>query len=286
MPDDIAELRAAADAMTGPEALPRVDGEPLFAEPWEGRAVALAVETVHRLDLEWDDFRQRLVSEIAAGPERPYYESWLRALEALSADHGLTDTDAVATQRMRAASYRTTEVTHDDLEVFPIAATETGLLAVLSEIFERWWSEIRFGILIEGSVFELRAPSRPRLAILDGYLTIDVGDSHLHLCIGDHRGSPGRPVPSERARRRRCSHAELQRLWVDGAPRSWMFRMFNGDGEQQLTVLLPNPFLDEDQMPTAAPDWSKLELWDTLRRDHLGLEPDPLDRSGEQFVHA
>ena len=65
-----------------------------------------------------------------------------------------------------------------------------------------------------------------------------------------------------------------------------MFRMFNGEGAQQLTVLLPNPFLDGDQHPLDPPDWSRLELWDALRRRYLGLPPDPIDRSGEGFVHA
>jgi hypothetical protein len=272
--------------MTGPEALPRSADEPVFTEPWQGRAVGLAVETVHQLGLEWDDFRRHLIEAISEQPRRPYYESWIIALERLSSDHDLVDEESVSTERMRAAAYRTTEVRPEDLEVFPIEPSADRLLAVLTEIFDTWWSQIRFGILIEGSVFELRAPNRPRLTMLDGYLTVDFGDSHLHLCIGDHRGTSDRPIPSELARRRRCAHAELQRLWVDGAPRSWLFRMFNGDGAQQLTVLLPNPFLDEDQAPLDPPDWTRLELWDSLRRGHLDLAPDPLDRSGDGFVHA
>ena len=272
--------------MTGPEALPRVAGEPMFGEPWQGRAVGLAVETVQRLGLEWDDFRRHLIAAIDEAPDRPYYESWIDALERLTRDHGLAAETDLATERMRAASYRTTEVDHDDLEVFPVAVDEDRLLAILTEIFERSWTGIRFGILIEGSVFAIRASGPPRLGLLDGYVTIDLGESHLHLCIGEHRGTDERPVTPDRARRRRCAHAELQRLWVDGAPRSWMFRMFNGDGDQQLTVLLPNPFLDDDQQALDEPDWSRLDLWDRLRRDHLGLDPDPLDRSGERFVHA
>jgi hypothetical protein len=69
--------------MAGPEALPRANGELVFDAPWEGRVLALAIELVRRLDLPWDRFRSQLISAIDADPDRPYYESWLGALEAL-----------------------------------------------------------------------------------------------------------------------------------------------------------------------------------------------------------
>ena len=75
------------EAMTGREALPRDDGGPVFNEPWEGRAVALAVETTSRLGLPWDEFRSRLIAAIDEDPDRPYYESWVIALERLVAAH-------------------------------------------------------------------------------------------------------------------------------------------------------------------------------------------------------
>ena len=183
-------------------------------------------------------------------------------------------------------SYRKTEQVQDDLEVFPFAISETILLDLLTSLFEEHWATIRFGPLIQGAVYELAAPQKPLLTMLDGYLTIDLGDSHMHLCIGEHKGAPGKPVVPELARRRRCARAELQRLWVDGAPRTWMLRMFNGDGDQQITVLLPNPFLDDEQQLVDTPDWSRLELWDDLRLRLLGLDSDPTDRLGERFVHA
>ena len=88
-----------------------------------------------------------------------------------------------------------------------------------------------------------------------------------------------------RSRLRRCTYAELARVFVHDAPTSWMFRMYNGASEQQLTVLLPNPFLDDDQHPLAEPDWSCLACWDELRHDVLGLTPDPVDRIGTRFEH-
>jgi nitrile hydratase accessory protein len=82
LPDEIA-------LMDGPTALPRDNGELAFAAPWEGRAVAVAVALVERLDLPWDAFRLRLIDAIADDPARPYYESWAVALESMVLSLGL-----------------------------------------------------------------------------------------------------------------------------------------------------------------------------------------------------
>ena len=73
----------------GPAAPPRSNGELVFDAPWQGRVLGMAVALVEKLDLPWDDFRQRLIAAIADDPERPYYESWTIALEGLVADLGL-----------------------------------------------------------------------------------------------------------------------------------------------------------------------------------------------------
>jgi nitrile hydratase accessory protein len=69
--------------MDGPSALPRDNGELMFAAPWEARAVAVALALVEQLTLPWDAFRQRLIASIDEDPSRPYYESWAVALERL-----------------------------------------------------------------------------------------------------------------------------------------------------------------------------------------------------------
>lgn len=282
----LADLRVQAEAMEGSTALPRSnDGEPVFDDPWQGRVVAMAVETVAKLGLSWDAFRERLIAAIDDDPHRDYYESWLIALETLVAANRLATDAQIDDERMTAASYRTTEQNHDDLEVFPIPLGDDTLPQILTRLFEDHWQEIRFGPLIQGAVFELAASEQPRLSMLDGYLTIDLGGPHIHLCIGEHVGSPGHPVDPKLAYRRRCAQAELQRQWIDGAPRTWMFRMFNGDGDQMITVLLPNPFLSADQQLLETPDWSHLDLWDRLRADFLSLSPDPADRLGTEFAH-
>ena len=80
----------------GPAAPPRDNGELVFAAPWESRAfgVALALHESGRMD--WEDFRQSLIGEIAAweaahpsGEGWSYYECWLRSLERVVSGKGL-----------------------------------------------------------------------------------------------------------------------------------------------------------------------------------------------------
>ena len=63
-------------------------------------------------------------------------------------------------------------------------------------------------------------------------------------------------------------------------------RLYNGRDEQMMTLMLPNPFLTNDQQLRDQPAWTQLELWDRLRAKYLRLDPDPLDRSGKGFRHG
>jgi nitrile hydratase accessory protein len=81
--------------LTGTAAPPRDNGTLAFQAPWEGRALALAVTLVERLDIPWDEFRQCLIASIADQPDRPYYESWAAALEQLALDRELTTRGAL-----------------------------------------------------------------------------------------------------------------------------------------------------------------------------------------------
>jgi hypothetical protein len=175
------------------------------------------------------------------------------------------------------------------VEVFPLPTDETSLEALLRELFEEHWQEITFGPIIQGAAWELRAAEAPsRIKMFDGYLTVAFGVPHFHICIGEHRGPHNNPVAPQLARHRRTARAELyRRLSSDATPISWGLRLFNGKGEQQITVLLPNPFLDAaTDKVLKAPDWSRLALWDGLRARWLGLPtPDPFDRSGRGFRH-
>ncbi len=166
--------------------------------------------------------------------------------------------------------------------------SEQTLFALLKELFEEHWHSIVFGTMIQGSVFEIRAERPPeRVALLDGYLTVDFDAWHFHVCIGDNYGTSTRPTPPELRRIRKTSRAELvRRLNPDGTPSSWRLRLFNGEDENQLTVFLPNPFLTAEMKVAREPDWSKLSLWDHLRAKYLGLPPDPKDRMANTLFHG
>jgi hypothetical protein len=185
---------------------------------------------------------------------------------------------------------RVTEADGSVLEVFALPADEASLEAILRDLFENHWWEITFGPIIQGAAWEMRAQAAPtHVGTLDGYITIAFGAPHFHICIGPHKGMPNSPVSAELAHHRRTSRALLYRqLDRDGAPISWGVRLFNGKDEQQITVLLPNPFLSPSgEKILKVPDWSRLALWDALRARWLGLtEPDPRDRSAPRFRHG
>jgi hypothetical protein len=174
------------------------------------------------------------------------------------------------------------------LDIFPLPTDEASLETLLRDLFEQHWQEIIFGPLIQGAAWEMRASHAPTdIGVLDGYLTVAFGASHFHLCIGPTRGPRHAPTPPALARHRQTARAELyRRLDRAGAPVSWGLRLFNGAGEQQLTILLPNPFLSRDDQILREPEWSRLALWDALRARWTGSPgPDPLDRSGAGFTH-
>lgn len=161
---------------------------------------------------------------------------------------------------------------------------EASLLSLLHLCFEEYWEEIHFGVLVPGAAWEVRAPNAAKdISMNDGYATIDFGPWHFHLCIGEHKASG-----PEQGKIRKCSRAELYRR-VTGdecIPASWGLRLFNGHDEQMMTVLLPHPFLTNDQKIRDKPVWERLELWDRLRATYLGLDPDPLDRASQGFKHG
>jgi nitrile hydratase accessory protein len=71
------------------ERLPRDAGGPVFAEPWEAQAFAMAVKLNEAGVFQWGEWAETLGAELKAQPERPYYESWLAALEKLVEGKGV-----------------------------------------------------------------------------------------------------------------------------------------------------------------------------------------------------
>jgi nitrile hydratase accessory protein len=87
--------REAAAAQPGQ---PRDETGPVFAEPWQAQAFALAVQLSEAGYFTWSEWAETLGAELlAAGDDdgSRYYETWLRALERLSLSKGLTDTVAL-----------------------------------------------------------------------------------------------------------------------------------------------------------------------------------------------
>ena len=89
----------------GPAAPPRANGELVFESPWESRAFGVAVALCERRGYDWEEFRSRLIVEIAAWEaahsgegDAPwsYYERWLASLERLLLDEGLVSAAELA----------------------------------------------------------------------------------------------------------------------------------------------------------------------------------------------
>src|SRR3981189_3163114 len=86
-------------------ALPRLppdEGGPVFAEPWQAQAFALAVRLSEQGHFTWKEWAAALAEElqVAANRGEPddgshYYDHWLAALERLVAVKGLSDRDAM-----------------------------------------------------------------------------------------------------------------------------------------------------------------------------------------------
>ena len=80
-------------AMDGAVALPRSNGELVFAEPWEGRVFGMAATLSDAGVFEWETFRQRLIVRVAEGEQRPgpfdYYACWLAAFEDVLGSAGI-----------------------------------------------------------------------------------------------------------------------------------------------------------------------------------------------------
>lgn len=74
------------------KSLPRDENGPVFAEPWEAQAFAMAVKLGDAGVFTWSEWAETLGAAIRAEPERGYYDSWLAALEQLVEAKGLIGT--------------------------------------------------------------------------------------------------------------------------------------------------------------------------------------------------
>jgi len=99
-PDGVAAFASA-------EGMPRDADEPVFAEPWQAQAFALAVrlsEAGFFTRQEWADELTAALSEAATREPRDdgshYYDHWVLALERLCTSKGLTNLQTLNERRM------------------------------------------------------------------------------------------------------------------------------------------------------------------------------------------
>jgi nitrile hydratase accessory protein len=107
---------SATDRFAALPRLPRDEGGPVFAEPWQAQAFALAVRLSEQGYFTWKEWAAALAEELKAAADRGepddgshYYQHWLATLERLVADKGLTDPAAMRERKETwAEAYRNT----------------------------------------------------------------------------------------------------------------------------------------------------------------------------------
>jgi len=96
----------SAPLAENPAALLRDDGGPIFAEPWQAEAFALAVRLSAQGHFTWKEWASTLADELKAAATRGepddgsrYYHCWLTALEHLAVAKRLTDPAAMLARK-------------------------------------------------------------------------------------------------------------------------------------------------------------------------------------------
>jgi nitrile hydratase accessory protein len=103
---DSAAPAASAERFGALPLLPRDAGGPVFAEPWQAQAFALAVKLSEQGHFTWTEWADALGAELKAAADRGepddgshYYHHWLAALERLVTAKGLTNRAALDTRK-------------------------------------------------------------------------------------------------------------------------------------------------------------------------------------------
>jgi len=112
MPD----LQPDRDRLASLPSLPRDKGGPVFAEPWQAQAFALAVRLSAQGYFTWKEWAAALAAELKSAADRGepddgsrYYEHWLAALERLVTAKALSNpNEMLARKEAWAEAYRRT----------------------------------------------------------------------------------------------------------------------------------------------------------------------------------
>lgn len=136
------------------------------------------------------------------------------------------------------------------------------LFTLFKELFTDHWKELTFGPCLDGAVYEIRLSALPeRIQYQDGYLTVDTGSWHFHLCLGPLKD------PRLEAVRKVSRSAFFESKNTSCVPRSYGLRLWNGKNEQMISVFFPNPYLNSE-MKNQEPDWTKLALWERMKQKY------------------
>ena len=94
------------DGLAALPQLPRDEQGPVFAEPWQAQAFALAVKLSEQGHFTWKEWAAALAAELQAAERRGepddgsrYYEYWLAALERLVQEKGLLDSASLVQRK-------------------------------------------------------------------------------------------------------------------------------------------------------------------------------------------
>jgi nitrile hydratase accessory protein len=86
--------------------IPRDKDGPVFSEPWQAQAFALALRLSDQGHFTWKEWADSLSAELKAAEDRGepddgthYYDHWLATLERLVTSKGLTDSTALSERK-------------------------------------------------------------------------------------------------------------------------------------------------------------------------------------------
>jgi nitrile hydratase accessory protein len=142
------DLTTGSNRISNLPRLPRDEGGPVFAEPWQAQAFALAVKLSEQGHYTWKEWAAALADELQAAARRGepddgsrYYEHWLAALERLVTAKGLADSTALLTRKEAwADAYRNTPHGQPvELLQSPSAPEARWLLLGLACAFAVYW---------------------------------------------------------------------------------------------------------------------------------------------------
>ena len=103
MPDPV---RRSSEPVLSPPGQISSSTDPVFAEPWQARAFALALKLSEQGRFTWDEWTAALAHELKAVADRGepddgsrYYHHWVAALETLVVKKGLANPTALSERK-------------------------------------------------------------------------------------------------------------------------------------------------------------------------------------------